>query len=78
MEVTHIPGTKDNQDKPGNPVFVEGCPQMADSSALEVDNQAAVPVAEPRHMADRVDTPVDREALLVEMDAMGQIHARGG
>ncbi len=85
VEVTHIPGTKDNQDGVSNPVPVQGSRQEAhslasavDSSALEVGNLASVPGAGSREMGDRVDTLVEREAPPMEMKATSQSHARGG
>jgi len=82
VEVTHIPGTKDNQDKVSNLAFVEGCPQLVDSlmsatdsSALEEDNLPAVLVAETLDMGDRL---VEIEAPPREMQAMHQTHALDG
>ncbi len=85
VEVTYIPGTKDNQDEVSNPVLVQGSQRgaqslapAADSSPLEVDNPTSVPGAGTREMGDRVDTPVEREAPLMEMKAMSRSRARGG
>jgi hypothetical protein len=84
VEVTHIPGTRDNQDRVDNPVVVEDCPQMADSPAFVADNSAieagnSTPIAggENQDMTDMVDTLDEIAEPLREMTAMRQIHARG-
>ncbi len=84
MEVTHIPGTKDSQDRVSNPVPLQDSPQLADnlvsaadSSALEVGSPTTALGAGTQDKVDKVDTLVEREAPPMETRAMSRSHARG-